>query len=134
MTFSGESNTIPFPVMRTDSDTLGGRIWRARDALGLTLADLAARLGLPEETVGEWECDRAEPRADALARLAGVLSVAPSWLVAGIGGAPSLLPDGDEMRLVHRHLDAVRRLHEETGEAIAALEAEIARLAGRSRG
>lgn len=134
MTFSGESNTIPFPVMRTDSDTLGGRIWRARDALGLSLSDLAERLGLPEETVGEWERDRAEPRADALARLAGVLSVAPSWLVAGIGEAPCAPPDGEAMMAIQRRLDEIRRLHDDTGAAIIALEAEIAALAAGGRG
>jgi len=133
MTFSGESNTIPFPLMRTDSDTLGGRIWRARDALGLTLADLAERLGLAEETVGEWERDRAEPRADALARLAGVLSVAPSWLVAGVGEAPCAPPDREATQTIQRRLQEIRRLHEETGEAIAVLEAEIAALAEKSR-
>lgn len=133
MTFSGESNTIPFPVMRADSDTLGGRIWRARDALDLSLAELAARLDLPEEMVGEWERDRAEPHADLLFRLACVLSVAPSWLVAGIGEAPSAGLENDEIGAIEHQLDTVRHLHEETGRAIAALEAEIAVLLARSR-
>ena len=133
MTFPGENNTIPFPSGRADGDTLGGRIWRARDVLGLSLKDLAARLGLPEQTVGGWERDHAEPDTKALFMLAGVLSVTPSWLIAGIGGAPAD-PAGDEhLHPLLRQLRDVRRLHEETGKAIAALEDEIARLIGRDR-
>ena len=79
------------------------------------------------------ERDRAEPRADALARLAGVLSVAPSWLVAGVGEAPCAPPDREATQTIQRRLQEIRRLHEETGEAIAVLEAEIAALAEKSR-
>ncbi|QRI65133.1 helix-turn-helix domain-containing protein [Shinella sp. PSBB067] len=134
MTFPGENNTIPFPSGRADGDTLGGRIWRARDALDLSLEGLAARLGLPEETVGGWERDHAEPDTKALFMLAGVLSVSPSWLIAGIGAAPAD-PDGEENpHPLLRQLQAVQRLHDETGKAIAALEAEIARLIKKDQG
>ncbi|MGD9481478.1 UNVERIFIED_ORG: helix-turn-helix domain-containing protein [Roseateles sp. XES5] len=133
MTFPGEGNTIPFPSGRADGDTLGGRIWRARDALGLSLQDLAARLGLPEPTVGGWERDHAEPDTKALFILAGVLSVSPSWLIAGIGEAPAD-PAGDEhLHPLLRQLREIRQLHDQTGKAIAALEAEIAQLIGKDR-
>ena len=134
MTFPGESNTIPFPSGRADGDTLGGRIWRARDALGLGLEDLASRLGLPESTVSGWERDHAEPETKALFMLAGVLSVSPSWLIAGIGEAPAD-PSGEE----HLHpllcrLSEIHQLHEETGKAIAALETEVAKLIKKDQG
>lgn len=130
MTIAGENNTIPFRSGRLDGDTLGGRIWRARDALGLSLADLAARLGLPEETVSDWERDHTEPRTNALFRLAGVLSVSPSWLIAGIGEAPDEANEARERHPLVQRLDELRKLHEQTGLAIAALEAEIAEIAG----
>ena len=132
MTFPGENNTIPFPSGRADGDTLGGRIWRARDALGLSLADLASRLGLPEEAVDGWERDHAEPETKALFMLAGVLSVSPSWLIAGIGESPAD-PAGEEHPLMRR-LREVQHLHDETGKAIAALETEIARLVVKDPG
>jgi transcriptional regulator with XRE-family HTH domain len=128
MTISGENNTIPFRSGRADGDTLGGRIWRARDALGLSLDALASRMGLPEETVSDWERDHAEPRTNALFMLAGVLSVSPSWLIAGIGEAPEDTTNEDSLHPLQKQLQQVRRLHEQTGEAIAVLEAEIARL------
>lgn len=130
MTFPPGSNTIPFPNVRMDGDTLGGRIWQARDALGLSIAELAARLGLPEETVSEWERDCAEPHANALFMLAGVLSVTPSWLLAGIGEAPS----GGALQALREQVEVVRRLHTRTGRALAALEAELSRLASGDHG
>ena len=133
MTFPGESNTIPFPSGRADGDTLGGRIWRARDALGLDLADLASRIGLPEAAVSGWERDHAEPDTKALFVLAGVLSVSPSWLIAGIGEAPAD-PTGEEhLHPLLRQLREVHRLHDQTGKAIAALEAEITRLIAKDQ-
>jgi transcriptional regulator with XRE-family HTH domain len=134
MTFPGESNTIPFPSGRADGDTLGGRIWRARDALGLSLEDLASRLGLPEGTVSGWERDHAEPETKALFMLAGVLSVSPSWLIAGIGEAPAD-PSGEEhLHPLLRQLQEIHQLHDQTGKAIAALETEVAKLIKKDQG
>ncbi|MGB3813909.1 MAG: helix-turn-helix domain-containing protein [Shinella sp.] len=134
MTFPGESNTIPFPSGRADGDTLGGRIWRARDALGLSLEELASRIGLPEETVSGWERDHAEPDTKALFMLAGVLSVSPSWLIAGIGEAPAEPASDELLHPLLRQLQEVHQLHDQTGKAIAALEAEIAKLIRKDQG
>jgi HTH-type transcriptional regulator, cell division transcriptional repressor len=70
-------------------DTLGGRIVNAREALGFTTAELALRLGVTEETLANWENDRAEPRSNRLSMLAGLLGVSLSWLLTGAGSAPS---------------------------------------------
>lgn len=69
-------------------DTLGGRIVQAREAAGLSSKDVAARLGVAVRTVANWERDRAEPRSNKLSMLAGLLSVSPTWLLAGAGTAP----------------------------------------------
>ncbi|MGH0265783.1 helix-turn-helix domain-containing protein [Sinorhizobium meliloti] len=111
-----------------DGDTLGGRIWRARDATGLSTKELASKLGVRNDTISSWERDRAEPRANRLFMLAGVLGVTPAWLMAGIGRAPDDSTgdaSGDELR---KQLDLVKKLHEQTAEAIAALEMEFERL------
>ncbi|MBC7283984.1 helix-turn-helix transcriptional regulator [Hoeflea sp.] len=71
-----------------DGDTLGGRITRARDLAGLTLSDAASHIGVTDETLGEWESDRSEPRANKIMTLAGVLGVSPAWLISGAGDAP----------------------------------------------
>ncbi|KQS88265.1 MULTISPECIES: helix-turn-helix domain-containing protein [unclassified Rhizobium] len=111
-----------------DNDTLGGRIWRARDALGLTAQDLADRLGVRTDTVSAWERDRSEPRTNRLFMLAGVLGVTPAWLIAGIGEAPKDDLSNTLTGQLRDQLAQVKKLHEQTGKAICALEMELNRV------
>ena len=122
------TNTVLAMIRRpSDNDTLGGRIWRARDALGLSTKDLADRLGVRTDTISAWERDRSEPRTNRLFMLAGVLGVTPAWLIAGIGEAPKDGLSGSVHGQLRDQLAQVRKLHEQTGKAIAALETEINR-------
>ncbi|MBO6756934.1 MAG: helix-turn-helix domain-containing protein [Roseibium sp.] len=97
--------------MASSSDyTLGERICKARDAIGLSTAQLARRLGIKTATLQGWESDRSEPRSNKLVLLAGVLNVSPTWLLVGRGAAPMhddhAPADLDSMRLA---LDRVHR-------------------------
>ncbi|MEM8871483.1 MAG: helix-turn-helix transcriptional regulator [Pseudomonadota bacterium] len=65
--------------------TFGDRIVAARDAMGMTSAQLARRLGIRPQTLTSWEHDRSEPRANKLQMLAGVLNVSMIWLMSGDG-------------------------------------------------
>lgn len=65
--------------------TFGDRIAAAREAMGLSPANLARRLGVREETLQNWEDDRAEPRANKMQMLAGILNVSIIWLMSGEG-------------------------------------------------
>lgn len=71
-----------------DSGTLGKRVVRARDAQGLSAAQLARRLGVRTDTVHAWEADRSGPRPNLLLRLSGMLNVSPTWLLTGSGDPP----------------------------------------------
>lgn len=127
MLFSTES-AIERLRQTGDGDTLGGRISRARDAANLSTKELASKLGVRSETITSWESDRAEPRANRLFMLAGVLGVTPAWLITGIGRAPdgdAAGSAGDELR---KQLDLIKKLHKQTGEAIAAIETELERV------
>lgn len=74
--------------------TLGERISVAREHSGLSEDQLAARLAVQRQTLDDWEGDGAEPRANKLAMLAGILGVSPAWLLSGAGeGVPA--PDED---------------------------------------
>ncbi|HEV7306488.1 helix-turn-helix domain-containing protein [Ensifer sp.] len=112
----------------SDGDTLGGRIWRARDAANLSAKELADQLGVRSETVAAWERDRAEPRTSRLFMLAGVLGVTPAWLIAGLGRAPDEGRNDDAGDGLREQLAVIKRLHEQTGKAIAALEIELNRV------
>lgn len=69
-------------------DTIGGRISLARDALDVSAQSMAKVVGVETSTWSDWENDRAAPRANRLAMIAGVLSVSLSWLLTGRGAGP----------------------------------------------
>ncbi|MBB4001440.1 MAG: helix-turn-helix transcriptional regulator [Aurantimonas endophytica] len=104
---------------RRDHDTLGGRIQRSRETLGMATSQLAARLGVKPETMRGWERDRAEPRANKLITLAGILGVSPAWLIGGYGAAPE-----DEPVPGSDHADRLAALRSRRD----GLDREIARL------
>lgn len=74
--------------------TFGDRLSAAREAAGLSPAQLARRLGVKARTLAGWEQDLAEPRANKLQMLAGLLNVSMVWLLTGQGDGPSA-PDED---------------------------------------
>lgn len=68
-----------------DTATFGDRITGAREAIALSQEDLARRLGVKLKTIRAWENDLAEPRANKLQMLAGLLNVSIRWLLTGEG-------------------------------------------------
>ena len=102
-----------------DTSTFGDRLAGAREAAGMTHAQLAKRLGVKLTTMQSWEEDLSEPRANRLTMMAGIIGVSFSWLLNGEGEgveAPDMgqdLPDGvDELLLELRAIKA--RIYRET--------------------
>ena len=71
------------------TSTFGDRLGLAREAMGLSQAELAERIGVKAATLRNWEEDRAEPRANKLQMLAGLLNAPMIWLMSGQGEAPA---------------------------------------------
>ena len=111
-----------------DLGTVGGRINRARQALDLTSAQLARRVGITTATATSWETNRSEPRSNRLTMLAGVLNVSPTWLIFGLGDSPSDETLQSELALLKSDLAKARRVHEELGKVIGSLGVHIGRL------
>ena len=65
--------------------TLGGRVFQAREATGMTVAQVINRLGVRKATHMAWEADRLNHGPINLA-LAGILNVSPTYLLSGLGG------------------------------------------------
>lgn len=63
-------------------DGLGARINRLRREAGLTLADIAATLGVSKPTVWAWEKGKARPLPERIEAIADALGVAPEALAA----------------------------------------------------
>ncbi|HHB81291.1 MAG TPA: XRE family transcriptional regulator [Aliiroseovarius sp.] len=68
-----------------ETATFGDRLAGAREAAGMERRELARRLGIKLRTLTNWEEDLAEPRANKLQMLAGLLNVSLSWLLTGQG-------------------------------------------------
>jgi transcriptional regulator with XRE-family HTH domain len=111
----------------TSDDTLGGRLSAARDSAGLTLADVANRIGVRKESLLSWEADRAEPRSAKLVDLAGILGVSPMWLMTGLGSGP-LEESGDlPLEALRVQLQRLTAAHQECGRLISDISRQIDR-------
>jgi len=110
--------------------TLGGRIQMAREARGLTAAQLARRSGVLVKTLNNWESDRSEPRANQLQMLAGVLNVPPLWLLGGDIGNFDIDFDVslDETADLASKVERLIKLHERMSQLLFEVQSEVRRL------
>lgn len=115
-TFSGES--------------VAARISRAREAAGFSTAQLARRMGIQTRTLSAWEDGRAEPRANRLVMMAGVLNVSPTWLLVGRGQAPSDTPT--EVALIKAEIAQLRATVQRQTRLIDRLDSHIESLTARA--
>lgn len=67
--------------------TTGQHIRTARQKAGMTQAQLAERLGIPYQSIGQWERDVRNPKLDTLKRIADALNISiqdlmgiPNWV------------------------------------------------------
>ena len=109
--------------------TFGDRIAAARDAIGMTEKDLARRLGVTPKTLQSWEADTAEPRANKVQMLAGLLNVSIKWLLTGEGEGVAPPDEGATASRTRDELLAeVRQLRGEmmqTADRIGVLEKRL---------
>jgi transcriptional regulator with XRE-family HTH domain len=67
---------------RTAGETLGDHVRELRQKRGLTQADLAARLGVPQSRISEIESGSRVPNLVTMLRLAAALDCKPTALLA----------------------------------------------------
>lgn len=95
-----------------EAATFGDRLAGAREAAGMSQAELARRLGVRLKTLADWENDFADPRANRLQMLAGMLNVSIMWLLTGRGeGLDAPVPpqsEAPEARAVLAELRSLR--------------------------
>lgn len=85
--------------------TLGERISVARERAGLSQAELAKALAVKSDMLDNWENDAAEPRANRMTMLGGILGVSAGWLLYGIGeGVPAPSDEAAPERVTDDHL------------------------------
>ena len=79
----GEASA-PSPV--ETADDFGTRLHRLRREAGLSLGDIAARLGVSKPTVWAWEHGKSRPVEKRLSALADALGVTPAGLEPAMSG------------------------------------------------
>ena len=85
--------------------TFGDRLAGAREMTGMSQETLARRLGVRLKTLQNWEEDLAEPRANRLQMMSGMLNASLRWLLTGEGdglegpGGPAALPEAAQNAL-----------------------------------
>ncbi len=108
---------------------MGTRIQNSRQALGLSEAQLARRIGVKKTTLVNWESGQTAPRANRLAELAGVLNVPLMWLIAGAESpANTPEPDTSETQALEKKLDNADQLINELSALIADLRGHTRRV------
>ncbi len=121
-------------MIDSSDDTLGGRLSAARDAAGVTLPDLANRLGVKADSLLNWEADRCEPRPSRLIDLAGILGVSPMWLITGHGYGPLEETDDLPIEALQVQLRRLNDAHQECGRLIRQISQQIERYEDRQNG
>lgn len=112
---------------KKSESTVAERLVSAREALGLSTAQLARRLGVQTRTLSAWETGASEPRSNRLVNLAGVLDVSPAWLLGGDGSLPA--GGHDEITLLKGELHRLRSQQDETTRLIDRIENHVEALA-----
>ncbi len=112
-----------------DSATFGDRVAAGRRALGLGHTALSQKLGVHKKTLASWENDLAEPRANKLQMLAGVLNVSMMWLLTGEGEGlqpPDAAPtESEEVKFLILELRSVRGEYKRLDERLGRLEKRL---------
>ena len=86
---------------------------------------------MKKSTIEAWESDRSEPRAHHLVRAAGMLGVSPSWVLGGVGPAPTAGSVSDEIRGIRQQLSQMKALRDKTSDAIDGIENALKRLVAK---
>ena len=110
-----------------DAATFGDRLAAAREALGLSQAQLASRSGVRLSTIQNWESDRSEPRANKLQMVAGLLNVSIIWLLTGQGEGGVSPEESADMELTSllAELREIRVAQSRLGDRLGRLEKRL---------
>ena len=116
-----------------DSDvaTFGDRLAAGREATGMSQSQFAKRLGVKVATLRKWEDDFAEPRANRLAMISGILGVSMRWLITGEGegvSGPDAVPLDSDRQALLTELREIRTVLLAKAEHVANIEKRLVKL------
>ena len=124
--FDEHSNGAHRADLDDEPQQIGARIVEARVAAGLTIEDIATRIGVKRSTVAKWESGERSPRGHRVSKLAGMLGVSISWILMGRGVEPA--HSTTEIEQIRGDLDAVRARLDDVVNELAVLDQRLASL------
>lgn len=98
-------NHCDFPAMMTETDTFGSRLRRAREIIGLSQDQMAARIGVSLRSYSRYENEGRELPIGALMR-AAEMGISVTWLLTG-AGEPLADAKAAGIGEISRKLDAI---------------------------
>jgi transcriptional regulator with XRE-family HTH domain len=114
--------------------SMGSRIGQARTAQGMSLRQLATRVGVKPATVENWERGRSEPRANKLLMLAGILNVPVLRLLDNENESADTSVGSEgagDLQRVHQKLERAMALQAELSALLSEATIELATLQER---
>ena len=76
-----KKSTLNLPPLSLGDESFGARLARLRKARGLTQVQLAQNMGLTQNLISAYECDRLGMQAEMLARFAIALEISADLLL-----------------------------------------------------
>ncbi len=105
---------------------LSHRITEARDAAGLSIAQIARRLAVKTKTIENWESGVTSPRTNKLQMLAGVLGVPLLWLIDGGAEYDPMPTRPGRLDLLEQKVERMNNLQRELQQLNNEIAVEIA--------
>ncbi len=109
---------------------LGPRLRVARENAGLSLEELAQRIGVETASVAAWENDERPPRANRLMMLCGVLDISIKWLLEGREDAYRARDD-DSLAAIGGEFERLRAIMAEVNGVLCTLSERVDSLQSR---
>lgn len=110
---------------------LGPRLRVARENAGLSVEELARRIGVETASVAAWENDERPPRANRLMMLCGVLDISIKWLLEGREDL-YMARDDDSLAAIGGEFERLRAIMTEVNGVLCTLSDRVNSLQARN--
>ena len=107
--------------------TIGERIKEFRLKAGLTQSELAAKLGIPYQSIGQWERGLRSPKIETLQKIAEALGVEP-WELMGYDGSIRVDTGKHSDKPLSEQIEDLHKAMQRLGEAFKPTDDEMLKM------
>lgn len=107
--------------------TIGERIKEFRLKAGLTQSELAEKLGIPYQSIGQWERGLRSPKIETLQKIAEALGVEP-WQLMGYDGSIRVDTGKHSDKPLSEQIEDLHKAMQRLGEAFKPTDDEMLKM------